>query len=132
MPLAKLGNFTFEMETAVFQEIRRTRAWTWASQERIKNRPAHQFTGPGQENITLPGSIFPAWKGKTSSLKTLETAADAGTPFFLILGTGKNLGRWTITNIEINESFLLPDGSARKIDFTLTLQFFDDGNDLQN
>jgi phage protein U len=132
MPLAKLGNFTFSIETAAFQEIQRTRAWTWAAQERIQARPAHQYTGPGEENINLPGSIFPAWKGNAQSLAPIEDAADQGQPLFLILGTGENLGRWTIINLEQTNTVLFPDSSPRKIDFTLSLQFFDHGNDLQN
>ena len=52
----RLGQFTFSVDTAAYQELSRTSEYRWASQDRIGQMPALQAVGPGSESINLDGT----------------------------------------------------------------------------
>ena len=73
--------FYFNLDTAAFDELKRSSEYRWASQERLSRRPAQQAVGMGEERITLSGSIFGGFKGGIKQLDTLRSiGAPATTP----------------------------------------------------
>ena len=123
--MLSLGGYKFEVATAAYQELARSTGWEWAEQGRIGQRPALQFTGLQAETITLPGVIYPYWKGGLTQLPQLRRLADAATPLLLVSGLGQNVGRYVIERIDERQTVFFPNGAPRKIEFTITLKRYD-------
>lgn len=122
-----LGVFVFSLRTAAYQELERQTAWRHASTARIGASPARQFLGRGDDTITLQGSIMAGLTGKQASLDILREMADTGDAWTLIEGTGRIYGLWVIESLKETRSVFFKDGTARRIDFSLTLQRIEDG-----
>jgi len=126
----KAQPYYFNLDTAAFDELRRSTEFRWASQERLSRRPAQQAVGMGEEKITLKGAIFPGFKGGFKQLDTLRSLGAQLKPLTLTTGYGDGLGTWCLKNIEEEQSALLQGGIPRKQAFTL--EFARYGDDLQN
>ena len=122
--------FYFNLDTAAFDELKRSSEYRWASQERLSRRPAQQAIGMGEERITLTGAIFGGFKGGIKQLDTLRSIGAQLQPLGLTTGYGDVLGNWCLKNIEEEQSALLQGGIPRKQGFTL--EFVRYGDDLQN
>ena len=122
--------YYFNLDTAAFDELRRSTEFRWASQERLGRRPAQQAVGMGEEKITLKGAIFPGFKGGIKQLDTLRGLGAQLKPLTLTTGYGDVLGTWCLKNVEEEQSALLQGGIPRKQAFTL--EFARYGDDLQN
>lgn len=122
--------YFFNLDTAAFDELRRSSAFRWASQERLTRRPAQQAIGMGDEKLTLKGAIFPGFRGGIEQLDTLRTLGGKLQPMTLTTGYGDVLGTWCMTSVEEEQSALLAGGIPRKQGFTL--EFVRYGDDMQN
>lgn len=122
-----LGGFKFSLNTAVFQTMQRATSYRWPSQERMGQYDAKQFTGPGDDSITLPGIVFPEFRGGAWQIEDLRSLASEGRPLQLISSAGYILGVWVIDRIEETQAEFNPDGSFRKQEFTVNISRF--GND---
>ncbi|MBX8469755.1 phage tail protein [Pseudomonas sp. RIT778] len=122
--------YYFNLDTAAFDELRRSTEYRWASQERLTRRPAQQAVGIGEEKITLKGAIFPGFKGGIKQLDTLRSLGAQQLPLTLTTGYGDVLGTWCLKNVDEEQSALLQGGIPRKQAFTL--EFVRYGDDLQN
>jgi hypothetical protein len=119
--MMKLGAYTFSMETAAYQELKRTTPFRWAAQNRVGLRPALQFVGPGQESIELSGTIYPLYKGGIGQLNQMRQQAGTGTPLILVDGLGNIWGKWCIEEIQETQTVFLPGGIPQKQSFSLRL-----------
>ncbi|WP_449105954.1 phage tail protein [Pseudomonas mohnii] len=126
----KATPYYFNLDTAAFDELRRSTEFRWASQERLGRRPAQQAVGMGEEKITLKGAIFPGFKGGIKQLDTLRSLGGQLKPLTLTTGYGDVLGTWCLKSVEEEQSALLQGGIPRKQAFTL--EFARYGDDLQN
>lgn len=126
----KATPYYFNLDTAAFDELRRSTEFRWASQERLGRRPAQQAVGMGEEKITLKGAIFPGFKGGIKQLDTLRSLGAQLKPLTLTTGYGDVLGTWCLKNVEEEQSALLQGGIPRKQAFTLEFSRY--GDDLQN
>jgi len=122
--------YYFNMDTTAFDELRRTSAFRWASQERLTRRPAQQAIGMGEEKLTLKGAIFPGFKGGIKQLNTLRSIGKQLQPLLLTTGYGEVLGNWCLVNLDEEQSALLQGGIPRKQAFTL--EFARYGDDMQD
>lgn len=121
-----LGLFVFGLKTVPYQQLQRAAQWRHPSQSRVGQRPARQFIGPGEDTITLSGTLYPEVTGGKVSMEMLRYMADTGKAWPLIEGTGTYYGLFVIEGIDETGSFFFPDGAARKIDFTLKLARVDE------
>lgn len=119
--MMQLGEYQFGIESAVYEQLRRSTAYRWQGQDRIGRRPAQQFAGVGQETISLTGRIYPFYKGGLGQLDKLRAEAGQGEPRILVDGLGRIWGKWAVTRIDETQSTLMPDGVPEKIDFSLEL-----------
>lgn len=119
-----LGEFQFSITTAAYQELTRTREWRWPTQERFMQNQALQFVGPGGDTISLPGVIYPEYRGGLGQVEAMAALADKGMPLDMISGTGVVLGRWVIERLEEKHSTFAVQGVGRKQEFTLGLRKF--------
>ena len=122
--------YYFNLDTAAFDELRRQTAFRWAAQERLTRRPAQQAVGLGEEKITIKGAIYPSYKGGLKQLDRLRSIGAKLLPLNLTTGYGEVLGNWCLTNIDEEQSALLPGAIPRKQGFSL--EFVRYGDDLQN
>jgi hypothetical protein len=121
-----LGMFVFNLETLVYQELQRKTAWKHPSASRVGARDAHQFTGPGDDTITLPGVLLPQLAGTRLSLDALREMGNSGKAWVLVDGTGRVYGAWVILDLAETASLFFADGAPRRIEFTLSLKRVDD------
>lgn len=122
MALMVLGQFVFELRTAPFQQIQRSTQQRWSGNDRVGKRAALQHLGPGEDAITLTGTLMPELTGGPARLDELRDMAATGDAHRLIDGQGYVLGTWVIEGVEETRETFFRDGTARKIKFTLQLK----------
>jgi phage protein U len=122
-----LGDFQFSLNSIVFQEWQRSTGWKWPAQERFGQLDALQFTGLENDTLQLPGVLYPNWKGDIGSLDDLRQMADAGVPYLLVDSMGFVQGRWVIEKLDEKQAAHDASGTPRKVEFSLALKKFDDG-----
>jgi len=126
----KAAPYFFNLDTAAFDELRRTTEFRWASQERLSRRPAQQAVGMGDEKITLKGVIFPGLKGGLKQLDTLRALGAQLQPLTLTTGYGDVLGTWCLKSLDDDQGAFMAGGIPRKQSFNL--EFVRYGDDMQN
>lgn len=124
--LMALDQFIFGMETVNFHELQRQTQWKHRNSSRVGARDARQYTGPGDDTITITGVLVPELAGKLSSLQELRKMADAGAAYALVDGAGSVYGAFLIEGISENQSYHDVQGRPRKVEFTLSLTRTDD------
>ncbi len=121
-----LGSFMFSIDTAAYQELTRTNEYRWPAQERVSREAALQFVGPGQESLSLKGTIYPHYKGGIGQMQLLRDDAALGEPLLLVDGNGNYWGKYVIERVEETRTVFYADGTPRKIDFKLDLKYYGD------
>ncbi|HAV5431513.1 TPA: phage tail protein [Acinetobacter baumannii] len=117
-----LGLFVFSLRTAAYEELQRVTSWRHPSNSRIGNTPAYQFTGKGEDTITLKGTTYHELTHSRVTLDQIRAMADTGKAYTLIEGTGKIYGLVIIESLDETKTYFFKDGAARKTDFTITLK----------
>lgn len=121
-----LGLFVFGLDTAPYQQLQRQTSWRHPSSSRVGQRPARQYIGPGDDTVTLSGTLYPEITGGKVTLSMLRFMAETGKAWPLIEGTGFFYGLYVIEDLSETGSVFFADGSARKIDFSIKLTRVDD------
>jgi phage protein U len=121
-----LGDYQFGIDTAAYQELTRVSEYRWPVQERFMKGQALQFVGPGGDTITLPGTIYPEYRGGFEQLQGMRDTAALGVPLTLIDGGGTIMGSWVIERVEEKQVAFFASGVPRKQEFSLGLRKFDD------
>ncbi|WP_200792014.1 phage tail protein [Klebsiella pneumoniae] len=121
-----LGMFVFMRQTLPHQTLQRDAEYRWPSNTRVGKRDAFQFLGPGEEKISLAGTLYPELTGGKLTMTAIRLMADQGRAWPLLDGTGTIYGMYVINNISETGSLFFADGTPRKIDFTLTLTRVDE------
>ncbi|WP_019833785.1 phage tail protein [Sphingomonas sp. PR090111-T3T-6A] len=119
--LAALGLFVFDMTTLPFAEIEERDEWRHSSTPRFRARPASQFLGIGQADLSIMGALVPEIAGSYSSIDLLKQMADTGEAYALVEGTGRVRGDYKILRLQQRKSELIDIGLPRKIDFAIDL-----------
>lgn len=121
-----LGMFVFQLQTLPYQSLQRDVDYRWPSNSRVGQRPAMQFLGVNEEKITLSGSLLPEITGGRLSLLALNLMADEGRAWSLLDGSGTIYGMFVINSVTETYTEFFADGSAQKIDFTVSLTRVDE------
>jgi phage protein U len=116
-----LGGFKFSISTAAYQGFNRSTGYRWQAQERFGQLPAQQYTGPGEDSITLSGDIYPSFAGGLHQIDSMRYEAGKGAPLQLVDGNGYVWGRWVIQSIEEAKEVFFSDGTARKQSFNMKI-----------
>ena len=120
--LMALGLFAFELATLPFSEMQRHEDWRHPGSERIGARDAVQFTGPGEDRVTLTGMCVPEVGGNYDSIDQLRAMADTGEAWPLVEGTGRILGNFVVTGLDTRRQHFIDNGVARTTDFAIDLK----------
>lgn len=124
--LMVLGLFVFERRTLPYQSMQFSKDYRWVSNDRIGKPKAWQYLGEGDTSHTLSGTLYPEITGGRLSLKAIELMANEGRAWPLIDGTGIIHGMFVIDKVTHTHTDFYSDGTARKIDFTLSLKRVDE------
>jgi phage protein U len=119
-----LGAFRFGVNRANYQTFTRSASWRWEAQDRLGRAPALQFLGPGADEISLQGVIYPHFRGGLRQVELMRFVANAGQPLILVDGLGWVWDRWVITSVEETKTLFLADGAPRKIEFSVGLKAY--------
>ncbi len=117
-----LGPFMFSRDTASPQSIERTSEYSWTQQSRLGRDSASQFTGITNDTFDIEGVIYPEYKGGIEQITLMRILAEQGEPLMFVSGTGVVHGNYCILSVEETAQHLAPNGSPRKLEFTLSLQ----------
>ncbi|WP_423180009.1 phage tail protein [Stenotrophomonas sp. CASM106] len=121
------GTFVFSLSTAAYEQLQRQMTWRHASSERLGARPARQYVGPGDDTITLQGTIAAELVGDLQVLDTLRELGDQGKPQALVEGSGRVYGAYLLVSLSETRKEFFPDGTPRLIEFQMQLERDDDG-----
>ena len=121
------GTFVFSLSTAAYCELQRQMTWRHASSDRVGARAARQYVGPGDDTISLQGTIAGELATDLQVLDKLRELADQGKPQALVEGTGRVYGAYLLTSLSETRRELFSDGTPRLIDFQMQLERDDDG-----
>jgi phage protein U len=129
-PLFQLGEFQFDLPNGVPQTLDRGAEYRWEEQPRLLRDPAWQFIGPGSQQITLDGVLYPqtGFAGRVGTMDELRALAAEGKPLMLTAGNGKVFGRWAIRTIREGQGLFVMGGSPRQIEFTVELVRYGEDN----
>ncbi len=119
--MMRLGAFNFSISTAAYQAFSRSTAYRWQAVERYGRLPAQQYTGPGEDSITLSGEIYPDYSGGLHQIDGMRTEAAKGLPLLLVDGNGYVWKKWVIQTIDDAQEIFLANGTPRKMFFTLKI-----------
>lgn len=119
--LLAIGLFVFSIDTLAFDELSRRATWRHASSTRVGARDATQFTGPGEETISLSGTVFAEIADGEVSVDELRRMAATGDAWSLVDGRGYVYGAFVITTIDDRRKAFWSDGTPRQIDFSIDL-----------
>ena len=123
--LMTLGMFLFGMDQMAYHEMQRRISWRHEKSERFMARAASQFTGPGDDVITLPGTLVPEVAGTFSAIETLIAMANTGDNYPLVDGLGRVLGQYRINSLDQTHRAIMAGGIPRVIDFSIELERVD-------
>lgn len=120
--LMSWGLFVFGIDTLAYDEVQRRRSWRHEESPRFLAPPASQYVGPGDDDVSLLGSVIPEVAGSFSSLETLAEMADTGDPQPLVDGGGTQWGHYKLVGLDQTGRNIIAGGIARRIDFAIDLR----------
>jgi phage protein U len=121
-----LGGYRFSLSTAAYQDLERTSSWRWPSADRVGARAVPQYVGPGEDTISMRGTIYPHFRGGLGQLSAMRAEASQGAPLLLVDGSGRVWGKFVITEIREGQTVFFSNGKPRRIDFDISLTMYDD------
>lgn len=125
--MMRLGGFSFGINTAAYKDLKRVTEFKWAAQERFGQMDALQYTGPGQDSITLDGVVLTAYRGGTGQVERLRALGAQGRPQMLISGLGDILGMWVIESVGEGQGVFAAAGIPRRQEFSVKLRKYGNG-----
>lgn len=126
IPLLSLGMFIFSTGLTAIDEIQRKTSYRYGTGNAVGVLPTLQYIGQDNDTMTLPGVLYPEITDLPIVLDELRDMAKTGQSYALLGGDGTYFGLWKITDIDEKRMHLLPDGTPRKIEFSLSLKLQDD------
>ncbi|GFM34022.1 phage tail protein [Desulfovibrio subterraneus] len=125
--MIKLGAYVFSLDTAAYQQLSRATAYRWQALERVNQLAALQFTGPGEDSISLNGVILPTFRGGLGQLDVMRAEAAKGEPLLMVDGRGYVHGRWVILSVNETQKTFERGGAPLQIEFSIRLRKYDEG-----
>lgn len=120
--MMSLGLFVFKMDTAPFEQYSRDTTMRIAKKQANSLGPVHQNLGLDSDTLELSGYLVPPITGGAEAIEKLRNMQLNGKSWNLVDGAGKDLGAWFIESLKETGTNLKHDGTARKIEFSLSLR----------
>ena len=116
-----VGDYRFGLETAAYENIKRTWAWRWAQQNLLATEPFQQYVGPGHAELVINGYVTPHFKGGLHQVDAMRAEADKGEALSIVDSLGHIWGDFVITGITETRRDIGPIGLPLRIEFQVTL-----------
>ena len=116
-----IGGYQFGIETAPYEQLRRTWAWRWAQQDVLNARPFQHYLGGGHTELLVSGYVTPHFKGGLGQIDAMRTEADKGEPMVVVDSLGNDWGDFVMTELVETRRDIGPAGLPLRIEFRLTL-----------
>lgn len=99
----------------------------WSTIECVGKMPLLQNIGQGAENIDLEGIIYPNYFNKLdqyyfNKLDQLKNTKESGEHHTLVDSSGNVFGQFVIIRLEEKQTYFLPNGLPKKVEFSLSLK----------
>ncbi|WP_298952018.1 phage tail protein [uncultured Methylobacterium sp.] len=113
-----------------FNTMDRDVNFSWTSQPRLSTEPAMQFTGPGQDLVTVEGRLYPRLFGGLKTLDRLIETGKAGERLLLVRFyvldnpkqyLGEKVGIYVLTRLRRRDLKIGGDGIPVQLDFSLEM-----------
>lgn len=133
-----LGPLRFGALHQEYDSLKSSMSWRWAEKARYLREPSLQFQGAGTITKTLNIVVVVEKGSDLEFIPAIKLLGDAGVPHRMIAGHsravggvnvlagGSDMGLWCVTNLEVDESEFLRDGTAILYKATLTIKSYGD------
>lgn len=124
IPLLALGPHIFEVLPLTLQKISERTQINWPANARFGSTSARQFTGLGEDTLTIEGLLFNEEFGGYEQYLALKLTARAGEPVDLVGWGGSGaygliIGAVCILEVGAAHEVIGADGIGRKIAFNV-------------
>ena len=119
--LVRLGNFTFAVSSLAYQNLTKNFNWRWDTINVINDRQAVQYSGEGDETMSLQGVAYPVHNTLTPQTSLLAEA-NRKEPLIMVSATGDVLGKYVIESVNFTETNFHVSGLPHHVDFTISIR----------
>lgn len=135
-----LGGLRFGISSQEYESLQTTMSWKWAAKARYGREEALQYQGKAAVTKTFAFKVIVERSKDLEFTGFLERMGDEGKPHRLIAGHslpvggvmmvsgGADMGLWCITDLSVNESEFMRDGTSMLKDISLTIKKY--GEDM--
>lgn len=128
-PLLSLGPHVFQVTALNYQSMTRVTEAKWPAIARFGTYPGRQFTGFGEDSVTIEGLLFPHEFDDREHYEALRLTQAAKRPVTMMGWAAGGVaaqifGRVVILKIEDTQSRIDRAGQGRRVEYTLTLAPF--------
>jgi phage protein U len=119
--LYMLGTLTVDTRPFSIDTMERTSDASIVAKPLIGAFPSKEFTGEGEDDITISGEILPFHLGGLNQLETAHAMRRAGTRFPLHRGDGWRPGWYAISKLTEKHTELADNGVGYKVAHVITM-----------
>ncbi|MDO9428459.1 MAG: phage tail protein [Methylobacterium sp.] len=124
--LWQVGPLSISRRPFHIEEWTRDASASWAKKDLLGRRPDREFTGEGEETLTLKGKLHPFNRRAIAGLSSIELAHSlrrSGQSVFVTRGDGTVYGFYAIENVQERHSAIGPHtgGVGQEIEHELKL-----------
>jgi phage protein U len=119
MAMLQIGPVAFSVDGPSFDKLKSTAKGEWASQKRFARRNARQWTGYGDDDVVVSGTIYTEYFHGVGSLGTLRALMPY--PQMLVSGAGDVFGLWCIEEVGHEQTYQDREGRPAKVSFDVKL-----------
>lgn len=128
-PLLALGPHIFQITTLNFQSLKRSTKAKWPAIARFGYAPSRQFTGFGEDSITIDGLLFPEEFQDRAAFEAIRLTQRQGKPVTLMgwavgSGAAEVFGQVVILSIDDTQSNIARNGQGKRIEYSISLAPF--------
>jgi len=128
MPMLQIGSVAFKTTGPHYDKMKSSFTAQWARQKRFGRSDAMQWTGEGEDDVSISGTIYTDYYGGFGALSSLRSMSRS--PQMVVSGAGDVFGRWCILNVSNEQTLQDASGKPRKVTFDIKLtRYGEDGFD---
>jgi len=133
MPLLSLGPHVFEIAPLNFQAIERTTEALWPAISRFGGAPGRQFTGFGEDPITISGLLYPDELGGRAEFEAIRATQRAARPVLMVGWAAASgmaariFGQVVILAVSDQQTAINRSGAGRRLAYDIEVAPFGNG-----
>lgn len=117
-----LGAVSLDTRPVSADSFSRTGTGGMVAKPVIGGRQRKEFTGEGEDDLVITGTLVPSRTGGLSQLETLHAMRRRGARFPVMRGDGVRLGWYSIKELAEDHQDLGPDGVGFIVAYSVTLE----------